>query len=182
MNKLLIEDLMKRISLHDDMSAYEKLYHLLFPALFSVAFSILQNKETSEEIVSDVFLKIWNSRRDLVQLDSLLMYIFRMTKNTALTEYEKQKRKKTIDISTISDEVFLRFEDPEQKLLSSELQTALNTAIQSLPPQCQAIFQLVKEDGLRYKEVAEILGLSVNTVRNQLAIAVKKLYEQLSKK
>ncbi len=150
MNKLLIEKLLERISSDDDMGAYEQLYHLLFPALFSIAFNILQSKETSEEIVSDVFLKIWNSRSYLAQLDSTLMYIFRMTKNTALTEYAKQKKERTTDISTLDHQVFLQFEDPEHKLISSELQIALNTAIQSLPPQCQAIFRLVKEDGLQY--------------------------------
>jgi RNA polymerase sigma-70 factor (ECF subfamily) len=109
------------------------------------------------------------------------MYIFKITKNAALTQHDRQKKQKLVDISSISEEVFLRFEDPEQKLISNELQSNLNAAIRSLPPQCQTIFHLVKEEGLRYKEVAEILDLSVNTVRNQLAIAVKKLYEQLSK-
>lgn len=181
MNKLLIEELMHRIAFADgDMNAYEQLYHSLFPSLFSVAFNILQNKETSEEIVSDVFLKIWNSRESLVQLDAMLLYIFRITKNMALTEYYKQKKKKVVGISTVNEEVFLRFDDPEQKVISGELQAKLNAAIKGLPPQCQLIFQLVKEDGLRYKEVAEILNLSVNTVRNQLGIAIKKLYEQLA--
>ncbi len=55
MNRLLTEELIKRIALEDDMSAYEELYHLLFKSLFSIAYSIVQNKETSEEIVSDVF-------------------------------------------------------------------------------------------------------------------------------
>jgi RNA polymerase sigma-70 factor (ECF subfamily) len=181
MNKLLIEELLGRIASDDDMTAYEKLYHLLFPSLFSISFSILQNKEASEEIVSDVFLKIWNSRQKLVQLDAVLMYIFRITKNAALTEQDRQRKNKLVDISSVNDEVFLRFEDPEQKLISSEMQAGLNAAIHSLPPQCQTIFHLVKEEGLKYREVAEILDLSVNTVRNQLAIAVKKLYEQLSK-
>jgi RNA polymerase sigma-70 factor (ECF subfamily) len=64
---------------------------------------------------------------------------------------------------------------PEDELISAELAKKLSQAIRELPSQCRIIFQLVKEDGLKYKEVASILDISVLTVRNQVAIALKKL-------
>ncbi|HEX3934508.1 MAG TPA: sigma-70 family RNA polymerase sigma factor, partial [Puia sp.] len=65
--------------------------------------------------------------------------------------------------------------DPEQLLITADMMTLLRKAIDHLPPKCKVIFKLVKEDGLKYREVAEILGISVKTVENQLAIALHKL-------
>jgi RNA polymerase sigma-70 factor (ECF subfamily) len=182
MTKLLLDELVRKIAFEDDMNSYEELYHSMFSSLFSIAFSIVKNRETAEEIVSDVFLKIWQLRKKLAATEEVQLYIFRMARNQALTEITKWDNKRTVDISTVQEEPFLFLDNPEHKLISSELQARLTLAIQQLPAQCQLIFQLVKEEGLRYKQVAEILDLSVNTVRNQLSIAIKKLYEQLAEK
>src|SRR5690349_14826421 len=106
MEKLLVEELIKRTAL-DDMSAYEELYHLLSPSLFSIAFSIVSNREVAEEIVSDVFLKVWQARQKMAILETPLLYIFKMTRNQALTEAVKRSKQRTIDIFSISDEAFL---------------------------------------------------------------------------
>ena len=68
---------------------------------------------------------------------------------------------------------------PEELFISAETVNAIRKAIQELPPQCRLIFQLVKEDGLKYKEAAAVMNISVLTVRNQLAIAIRKIATSL---
>jgi RNA polymerase sigma-70 factor (ECF subfamily) len=69
--------------------------------------------------------------------------------------------------------------NPEKLLITEEILRQIQQAVSNLPPRCRLIFKLVKEDGLKYKEVAGVLNISVFTVRNQLAIAVHKLAEAL---
>ena len=65
--------------------------------------------------------------------------------------------------------------DPEQLMITSEMFRRVKEAIGELPPRCQLIFKLIKEDGLKYREVAELLGLSLKTIENQMTIALKKI-------
>jgi len=69
--------------------------------------------------------------------------------------------------------------DPENKLISSETYKSIQKAIHDLPPRCKLIFQLAKEQGMRYKEISSILGISVKTIDNQLAIALQKIGEAI---
>jgi RNA polymerase sigma-70 factor (ECF subfamily) len=77
------------------------------------------------------------------------------------------------------EEVLIELKDPSDYCISTDLMKKINAAINQLPPQCKVIFKLIKEDGLSYKQVAEIMELSLFTVRNQLAIAVRKMGEIL---
>jgi RNA polymerase sigma factor (sigma-70 family) len=71
------------------------------------------------------------------------------------------------------------YTDPEQLLITAEMQKRIMAAIQQLPPKCQLIFKLIREDGLKYKEVAELLNLSLKTIENQMTIALKKISESI---
>jgi len=77
------------------------------------------------------------------------------------------------------EDVLIELKDPSDYCISTELMKRINAAINQLPSQCKIIFKLIKEDGLSYKQVAEIMELSPFTVRNQLAIAVRKMGEIL---
>jgi RNA polymerase sigma-70 factor (ECF subfamily) len=84
------------------------------------------------------------------------------------------KNRTGITITDVSIEFKSIYHDPEQKMISAETIKQIQEAIQDLPPRCRLIFKLVKEEGLKYKEVAELLQLSVKTVENQMSVAFKK--------
>jgi RNA polymerase sigma-70 factor (family 1) len=174
-----IENLKQRIALFEDMKAYKELYDLLFEGLHRFSFSIVKSKEVAEEIVSDVFIKIWQIRDRLEEIDNLRVYVYTITKNFSLNYIHRNYKGSSISIDDIDIEPLIEVGNPEDLCISAEIVTKIREAIQQLPPQCKVIFQLVREDGMKYKEVAEVLNISVFTVRNQLAIAIRKLAEAL---
>lgn len=155
---------------------------MLVGDLHRFACSITKSKEVSEEIVSDVFIKLWRIRTRLQEIENLKVYLYTMTKNYALNHI-KQNNKQIVannDLTDLPVDTIIFTETPESLCMSADSMKQIQKCIAQLPSQCRIIFQLVKEDGLKYKEVAEILNISVLTVRNQVAIAVKKLANTLS--
>lgn len=170
-----IPELQKRIALYEDMKAYKELYHLLFDGLHRFSFSFVRSKETAEEIVSDVFIKIWQMRDRLAAIDNLRVYLYTVTKNFSINYLQRNYKNASLSIDEMDIEAVIEFDNPEELLISAEAINRVREAIRQLPPQCRLVFQLVREDGLRYKEAASILNISVLTVRNQLAIALRKI-------
>ncbi|HEX7846000.1 MAG TPA: RNA polymerase sigma-70 factor [Chitinophagaceae bacterium] len=173
-----IHELQKRIALYEDMKAYKELYYMLFDQLHRFSFSLVKSNEAAEEIVSDVFIKIWEIRARLAEIENLKVYIYTITKNFSINYIHKNYKNipLSIDEMEIDPQVSV---NPEELFISAEILNRIRESILQLPPQCRIIFQLVKEDGLKYKEVASILHISPLTVRNQLAIAVRKIASTL---
>ncbi len=167
--------LQQAIACFDDTQAYKQLFLLFYPSLVSFAVSIIKSKESAEEIVSDVFVKIWEKRHQLDKVENLSYYLFTAVKNKCLNGLHDQKNRAGIDINDTDIEFRSLYHDPEQKLISAEMINQIQKAIQDLPPRCRLIFKLVKEEGLKYKEVAELLQLSVKTIENQMSLAFKKI-------
>jgi len=170
-----IRFLQTRIARFEDQQAYKELYLTLYPAIFSFISGIIKSKPTAEEIISDVFIKIWEKRQDLDLIVNLKVYCYVIAKNLSLNYLEKQRRISTLNIEDFSDTLTERFIDPEQLMITSEMMDRITMAIDSLPARCKMIFILVKENGFKYKEVAEIMSITDKTVENQLAIALKKI-------
>lgn len=176
MNELVpIPQLQKRIALYDDMKAYRELCDMFYHRLNRTAFAFIKSKEPAEEIVSDVFIKVWQMRSKLTEIDNLQVYLYTVTKNLCLKYITRQYKNPVTSLDMIPFETSIDFNTPEEICISTDIMRKIRQALDELPPKCRLILQLVKEDGLRYKEVAEILHISELTVRNQLAIAVKKL-------
>src|ERR1700743_3784301 len=171
-----IQYLQQRIACHDDHHAYKLLYTARYPYLYPFARALVKLKEPAEEVVSDVFIKVWEKRRELEKVENLRLYLYVTTRHIALNYLDKQKRKPTKPLDGFQHAELISVHlDPEQLLITADMMGLLRKAIDPLPPKCKVIFKLVKEDGLKYREVAEILGISVKTVENQLAIALHKL-------
>src|SRR5258708_6313885 len=170
-----IKYLQSRIAHFDDQKAYKELFTGLYSPLFLFAKSMIKSKEAAEEIVSDVFIKIWEKRQDLEKIDNLKVYLYVSTRNTALNYLNAQKRNLTNPIDEFHAEFTSIYFDPEQLMITAHMLALIKRAIDQLPPKCKIIFKLVKEEGLKYREVAEILNISLKTVENQLAIALQKI-------
>jgi RNA polymerase sigma-70 factor (family 1) len=170
-----IIDLQYRIARLDDQQAYRELYTSLYSYLFGFAKTIVQSRESAEEVVSDVFIKVWERRKELEKIENLKVYLYVATRNIAFNYLDKQKRNSTNSIDDVEAEFTSIDFDPEQLLITADMLALIQKAIDHLPPKCKIIFKLAKEDGLKYREVAEVLNISVKTVENQLAIALYKI-------
>ena|ERR1700761_7141486 len=175
-----IKYLQSRIACFDDQIAYKELFTFLYSPLLLFAKSIVKTKEAAEEIVSDVFIRIWEKRRELEKIDNLKVYLYVATRNTALNYLSAHKRINTNSLEEFHTEFTSIYFDPEQLMITADMLALIRRSIDQLPPKCKIIFKLVKEDGLKYREVAEILGISVKTVENQLAIALQKIGNTVS--
>lgn len=167
--------LQARISVHNDQHAFAQLFISCNPFLLQFAHSIIKNKELAEEIVSDVFIRIWQKRASIEQVENFKLYLYISIKNTALNYLSRHYRKDTISIDEMSMNIPTSRYNPEQLLITTELARKISEEIQKLPPGCKIIFKLAKEDGLKYNEIASLLNISVKTIDNQMAIALKKI-------
>ncbi len=175
-----IQYLQQQIARFDDQHAYKELFQSLYHYLYPFARTIVKEKESAEEVVSDVFIKVWEKRKELEKIDNLKVYLYVSTRNIAFNYLDKQKRSATFSIDDFQAEFTSVYFDPEQMLITADMLALIQKAIDQLPSKCRLIFKLAKEDGLKYKEIAEILNISAKTVENQVAIALHKIGNTVS--
>jgi len=174
----IIAQLQQQIGLCDDMKAYRRLYDLLYERLFWFSYSFVKSREAAEEIVSDVFIKLWTIRNKLPDIDNLVVFLYTIAKNFSLNYITKNYKHPQVSLDEIQLEIASSV-NPEELYISSEMAARINQAVRELPSKCRLIFQMVREDGLKHKEVASILHISDITVRNQLTIAAKKIAQAI---
>ena len=170
-----IKYLQDRIAQNDDAFAYKELFVSFYNPLLRFAITMVKSKEQAEEVVSDVFINIWEKRKRIGSITNLKVYLFIAVKNTALNYLSRQNKNLTDSIDEAGIELKSIYFDPEQLMVTAEMVNRIRDAIEQLPPKCKLIFKLIKEDELKYREVAEILGVSVKTVESQISIALKKI-------
>ena len=167
-----------------DQKKFRQLMELTSDDLLLFAMGFLKEKETAEEIVSDVYVKIWNNRKDLLKVKNIKSYLFISVKNGCLSHLRKSRNKNIISIDEFEEYnfeyIFLPVDAPEDDLIEQETVNLIYQAIDKLPPKCKLAFTLAKVNGLKYKEIAEIMNVSEKTVNNHLVNAVNKISEILS--
>jgi RNA polymerase sigma-70 factor (family 1) len=168
-------DLQIRLAAGDQL-ALKAVYDRYSTKLFQLSFAIVRSKEMAEEVVEDVFIKIWKKRVQLSKIENFTFYLYVMTKNGSRDYLRKYGNKKNINLDDVALPFYRIDTTPEDLMISEEVINQINGAINELPTKCRLIFKLVKEDGLKYREVAELLHLSRKTVENQVGIALKKIH------
>ena len=172
--------LWKKICFNDDLKAFEALFYSLNNRLIKFCVLYVHQKEAAEEIVSDIFVKCWEGRKSLTEIANPETYLFVAVKNQSLNYVKKYSNIHLVQIESSDKVEFVNTYDPEKELERKELHFLLDQAISKLPQQACIVFKLIKEDGMKYKEVAEILNISPRTVQTQLFRAIKKLSAILS--
>ena len=167
-----------------DQNKFRLLMENTSDELFGFALGFVRNREIAEELVSDVYVKIWKKRHDLKNIKNLKSYLFICVKNECRSHFRKIKNDKIIYFDEIKDYHFLPVDGPEKDLIDAETIEQIYAAIADLPPKCKLAFTLAKINGLKHKEIAEIMEVSPKTVNNHLVSALKKIIEsiQLKKK
>lgn len=170
-----LNSIVYRIAMHSDEHAYRQLFNELYNRLKGFAFSILKSRELAEEIACDTLFSLWNNRLKLTSIANVKVYAYVIAKNKALNELKKISGNRVSLMEDIDVNISFHHLTPEQVLINEELKRTIEQVVNNLPPRCKLVFQLVKEDSLSYKEVAEILDISVKTVDAQLVTAVKRI-------
>lgn len=167
-----VNDIKLKIS-RDEYAAFRELYLLMYAPLMRFANIYTYDTQVAEDVLADVFLKLWEQRHLLNNINNLRVYLYTAVKNTALN-YRNRQSKIADDSDNLAD-LQTGNADPEEALISSEISKQIKKAVNELPPRCKLIFQLAKEEGMRYKEISTILGISIKTIDNQLSIALSKI-------
>lgn len=154
--------------------AFNHLFRYFYMNLVHFAMDITHSKAAAEEIVSDVFVKIWQQRLELKRIEKMRVFLFVAVKNQSYN-YLRKHSNWTVELSGDHTAVLVQDSDPADDLAFRELQKQLHKVVEDLPEQCRLVYKLVKEEGLKFKEVAEILQISPRTVETQLYRAVKKI-------
>lgn len=162
-------------------AAFNRFYDLYYDQVFHFAFYFLKEKEACKEVVSDVFFSVWQSRTKLQDIINIETWLYVLTKNRSIRYLSQEKRHTivSIDDDTLKVSVQLQEQEgsgnPQEALLDKEMEEILDKVINTLPEKCRLIFIMSRKDGLKTKEIAEILSLQESTVRVQLKIAIEKI-------
>jgi len=135
----------------------------------------VHSPDVAEELVQDIFFKIWTKREQLTEIEALKTYLYRAARNQALNFLRRGKLERRWQESQASlgepTSAFGTEEDASER----ELSVAVRAAIDRLPPRCREIFLLSRDGGLTYAEIARTLGISVKTVETQMGRGLKSL-------
>lgn len=162
-----------------DLKVFESLFRSSFASLVRYARVLIKDQDTAEEIVQDLFVKIWQERKNLAVTSSLNGYLFRSVHNRCIhhIEHLKVRDKYSEEISKLQPELM---ESPADQLQYAELQNKIARIIEKLPERCGRIFLMNRFEGLKYSEIAEKLSVSVKTVEANMGRALKEFRKELS--
>jgi len=173
-----MDELSYRIKLGDEQ-AFELLFRKYYTRLCGFAYKFLNNMELSEELVQEVFMKLWQNRGKLNDNTTIKSYLFKLVKNQSLNSLDHKKvEKRYAEIMRVAYSSKDNF-SPYESLLAKELEDKISIVIDDLPPKCKKIFELSRNDGLKYKEIAQKLKISIKTVETQISRALKKIRLEL---
>lgn len=157
---------------------FEEVFKTHFKALHAYAYTLLRDELLAEEMVQQVFFKIWEKKEFLNIQASATAYLYKSVYHECLNYLKHQKVKAAYQqYSATMGEAATG--GAAQKIQLSELQHHLNKALNELPEQCRTIFQMSRYEELKYQEIADRLGLSVKTIENQMGKALRLLREKL---
>jgi RNA polymerase sigma-70 factor (ECF subfamily) len=171
-------DLIKRIS-SDDRNAFEEMFKTYYGDLCKFCLRYVREETMAEEIVQEVFINIWERRTSLSISTSIKAYLYTAVKNRSFNYLKLQlpKEQLKVDLDSVG---FIDTDNREDEIIMEELRSHISDAINSLPQKCMIIFNLSRNSGLTYKEIAEELDISIKTVENQIGLALKKLRTHLN--
>lgn len=172
-----IEVLFRQIG-EGQKEAFNQLFHHYYERLVRFAMQYVKHQEPAEEIVSSLLVHLWQKRDRLGAVRSPEVYLFVAARNSCLNYLRRPRQ--TVPLADRPPDPAAGNGTGTVHTEYKELEAVVNAAVEQLPEQRQLIFRLIKEEGLKAKEVAAILAVSVRTVENQLYKAVKSLAAELS--
>jgi len=162
----------------NDVADFEKLFKSHYSQLCSYANLFLNDPDASEDIVQEVFFKLWKNRAELSINTTIKSYLFRAVRNGCLNVIDHLSIRDAYKVFNEED-INRSQENPIDETVVSELEQRIKETIDQLPTERRKIFILSRYEGLKYREIAEQLNISVKTVENQMYQALRFLREKL---
>lgn len=173
--KLLFQQL-----LHDDEAAYTQLFHLFTPRLYPYLLKITKDEALAKELLQETFCKLWENRFSLAEVDQPASWLFRIAANTSLSHLRTVANRYRLQQNLAAPET-MTDNEVISRMEQQEISQAIQRAVDALPPKRQQIYKLSREQGLTHQQIADQLKLSLQTVKNQIGIALKFIQEFLHK-
>ena len=169
-----------------EKNSFESIFKLYNKRLLFFAREFVVSLEVAKELVQDTFVKLWEIRETLAPDTDVAALLYTIIRNKCLNHLKHLKIKQKYLNKTQKDhKLFLNKNALENQifdaLLYDELYEIVSRAIESLTPRCHEIFKLSREEGLSYREIADKLGISINTVENQMVSSLRKIRECVSR-
>ncbi|HOU95477.1 MAG TPA: RNA polymerase sigma-70 factor [Bacteroidales bacterium] len=164
-----------------DIKSFETLFRSYYISLVRYAGTLIKDKNTAEEIVQELFTKIWDERENLKIKSSVPGYLFKSVHNRCLHHIEHLKvvKKHLEEINTDSD---ISYNNTDNEVNFRDLQETIAEVIERLPEKCGKIFCMNRFEGLKYQEIAEKMGISVKTVESCMGKALKEFRKTFTEK
>ena len=163
-----------------DEQAFDRLFTDWYGKLYTYAYSVLSDETKAGEAVQAVFCRIWEKRAQLQVHSSIKAYLYGSVYNECMNWLRREKQVKAHRIHVLRSSNRAEADNAAGKVEMGELEEKLKQAMDELPDQCRAIFQLSRFGGLKYREIAGQLNLSVKTVEAQVSKALKQLRSKLA--
>ena len=173
-----LREIQHRLALNDP-AALRQLYGIFSDKLFQFAHALLRSREMAEEVVEDVFIQVWRKSQRISEIENLPFYLYTSTRNFCFNYHRKYHRNRPMNIDEVELPYYKIEATAEEPMIVNEMLQQFHKALNALPPKCRLIFKLIKEEGLKYKEVAALLSISQKTVEAQMGIAFKRISQSI---
>lgn len=171
-----------RLVMSGDRKGFRSFYDITYPFIYRFTYYFLPNKTDCEEVVSEIYYTIWKQKKQLLTIQDLKAWLYTVSRNEAF-HYIKQKKKYAgISIDDLPIELSVHTDSIDEQLIEKEMLHVYNEAISDLPERCKLIFLMVREERLKYKEIAEILSIKEGTIEQQMNIAIRKIITAVRKR
>jgi RNA polymerase sigma-70 factor (ECF subfamily) len=167
----------------DDKNAFETLFKKLFPRLCDFSYRIVKDEDIAQDIVQDVFIKLWEKRKELKNIN-IEAFLYKVVRNQCITHIKNVRIVENVrtNLTSINDaEELYRIDfvrDEPYLLVEKELQLAIERVINGLPDQCKNVFMLSRIEGLKNKEIAEKLDINNKNVERHITRALRTFKAQ----
>jgi RNA polymerase sigma-70 factor (ECF subfamily) len=171
------KELLRKVAAGDEL-AFGQLFHTWRNKLYFFILRIIDSPSLTEDLVQDIFVKIWVNRETLSTIANIGAYLYTIARNEAITGM-RRKARETIILAELRMVTTAAGLPVDEALLHKQVQEKLQSIINQLPPQQKLVYTLTREQGLRQEEVASQLHISVSTVQNHMTQALRTIRCQL---
>ncbi|MEO1051881.1 MAG: RNA polymerase sigma-70 factor [Bacteroidota bacterium] len=171
-------NLFLEVQQRDDYDCFEQIYKYYYNRLLFYTKKYIGDPELAESVVSDVFFKLWKKRKEIQINSSFQSYLYTSVRNKSLDYLRREQTRQKEDESYLHNRQ-AEHSNPVDIFNAEELFNKIETAINTLPKDRRRVFRMSRDEGLKYKEIAEKLGISIKTVETQMGRSLKYLREIL---
>ncbi|ERJ58717.1 RNA polymerase sigma factor [Sphingobacterium paucimobilis] len=179
MDETNLVSLVSRFSKGDE-KAFLHVFNLYYAKIHSFLLKYVHSNDLAEDLTQEVFIKVWEQREKLIDVKYFKSYLYSIAKNHTLNVLEKASRSRLV-MGEIVDAYLEGSNTTEENIWSKEYLHCLNLAIERLPERSREIFRLCREQKKTYEEVAALIGISKNAVKNHMVFSMKQLRQTVER-